>query len=484
MSGGLRARIGAFSRSFLPDRRYRRFHPVYFIKFIQKYLIVFLLPLARALLVRDWAALLLALRQSAALLAAAALIGALEWRAAGWTLDAHGVLRLRSGLLLRRHRVMRGAELAALRIDRTPLLRCLGAGAVTLYDARTRRAGIPVLYLSRADCARLAEGLMPAAGAAPFYRAGRGERLPLLVLGVDTLTTGLFLWAAVRQTQDFGAWAERMALAGLGRLAQAAATWLPVGAAWLLTAAGTLLALSVGRSFCRTVYYRVYRNNEIVHSVGGLFHRFDCRVRLSCVCACDVRATPAARLLHIRPVYLIAGRFWGGDLPVMLCRPGQEAALRALLPGAILPPAGARADTKGRSMAAFLALPGLPAALLLVLAVLAMRLLPDLALAFFLAALAFVLMAAVNWDGRRRECVRPGPGCLTACTVRFFTLHSWYLPQPAARLDYTQSVWAWAVRRGSLTLRFAGGWSLKIKSIPEPEAQAVFAAHTAAASPK
>jgi hypothetical protein len=463
------ARIAAFYRSFLPDSRYRRFHPVYLLKFIQKYLILYLLPLVRALLIWDWAAFWLALRQSAVLLLAAALLAALEWRSGGWFCDADGTLHLRRGLLRRQHLVVRGEALAAVRTDRALYHRAMGAGVLTLYYAQAQKPGTLTLYLTRRDCEQLAARLMPADGA-PFYRAVGGERLSLTLLGVDTVTTGLFLWAALRQTEDFGRWAEQIALTGLGRVAAAAATWLPVGTAWLLTAAAALLFFSVGRSVFHTMNYSVYKSDDVILSSGGFLHLSSCRVRVSAITACDIRATPTARLLRRYPVYLTAGSYTGGELPVFLYRAGHDAQLHALLPLAV-PPKKQFVDTKGRSLVAFLWLPACLSGLLLLLAMLAVRLLPDLAAAFFLAALGFLLMLGVGLEGFRRETVNRAGTVLAVCTVRFYTLHYWSIFGDVPQTVFSQSVWAYAVRRGSLMLCLPCGVRIRVKSIPEAEAE-------------
>lgn len=469
-AGGAKARLRAFRRFFLPDTRYRHFHFVYLFRFVQKYLPVLLLPLLRALLEWDLAALWLALRQSGALLAAAALLALLEWRAAGWMVDGSGVLHLCSGLVRRRHLLLRREELAAVRIERAPHCRLLGAAAVALYPARAQKPAPPVLYLPRADAERLAAMLIPAEGA-PFYRAVGAERLPMVLLGADTVTTGVLLWAAVRRTHQLGIRAEQAALAGFSRAAAAAAAWLPAGTAWLLTGAGVLLLLSLGRSLCRTAFYKVYKSDACILFRGGIFHLSACRVRIAAVTVCDIRATPAARLLRHYPVYLTAGTY-RGDLPVLLLHAGQESRLAQLIPGAVPAPAR-RQDTAGRSFAAFLLLPGLGCGMLSLLALAALFLLPGLAGAFALAALVCGGMLAAGIRGRRCEDVTHSGACLTAHIVRRFTLHTYCLPAAPAQTVLVQSVWAYAARRGNLLLCLAGGTVLKVKSIPEAQAAAL-----------
>jgi membrane protein YdbS with pleckstrin-like domain len=453
---------------FLPDARYRHFHPVYLIKFIQKFLVLYLLPLVRALFLWDLDALAAALRQGAALLALITLFAALEWRASGWFVDEENVLHIRQGILFRRHLFIRGEELSAVRTDRSLYLRLLGAGQLTLFYARVRRPGTVVLYLPRRDCRALSDRLLPV-NAPPFYRPLGAERLSLLILSVNAVTTALFLYIAIRQTKAFGLWADEVALAGLNEAAATAATWLPIGAAWLLVLAGTLLAISVGRSFFHTARYRVYKTDEAVLSCGGILHISECRVRLACVTACDIRATPAARLLHCYPVYLLAGAYTGGELPVLLYRRGHEEILAQLLPGIALPSEGLR-PLKGRSLIAFLTVSGPLMGLFLLTSILSARILPDLAPMFYLAFAFSLLMGAVDLDGRRKECVLRTGARLTARVVRFYTLHTYCFFPCGAVFSFLQSPWSCAVRRGNLVIHLPAGTKVKIKSIRESEA--------------
>ena len=132
---------------------FQHFHFVYSVRFIQKYLLLTLVPLAQALLNRQLAAFWQALRQSAGLLGVLALLALARGRAAGWRLEASGCLRLRTGLALRRQLALPAGTLAALRLERPPGLRLLGASALTLYPARTARLRPVTLYLSRREAA-------------------------------------------------------------------------------------------------------------------------------------------------------------------------------------------------------------------------------------------------------------------------------------------------------------------------------------------
>ena len=452
---------------FLPDARYRHFHPVYLFKFIQKYLVLYLLPLLRALFLWDLDALWLALQQGAFLLIVVAAVAALQWRASGWFLDENNRLHLRQGFLLRRHLLLCGEELAALRTDRALYLRAVGAGKLTLYYARVHSPGTLTLYLTRRDCALLSDRLLPV-NSAPFYRPLGAERLSLLLLSMNAAAALLFLSAAVRQTQSVGSWAERVALAGLNHAAAAAATWLPVGIAWLLTLIGFVFAISVTRSFLYTAKYKVYKSEQAVLARGGVLHISECRIRLSSVSACDIRATPAARLLRCYPVFLIAGAYDGGELPVLLYRPGREDVLTQLLPGVVLPAQGRR-PLAGRSILAFLTISGPLAGVSFLLTLLSFRFLPDLAPIFLVAFAVSLFMLVIDLDGFRKECIVCQGAHVTARIVRCFTLHNYCFFAGGAWYFYFQSPWSYAVHRGNLTIHLPAGQRLMVKSVTEAE---------------
>ena len=450
---------------------FQHFHFVYSVRFIQKYLLLTLVPLAQALLNRQLAAFWQALRQSAGLLGVLALLALARGRAAGWRLEASGCLRLRTGLALRRQLALPAGTLAALRLERPPGLRLLGASALTLYPARTARLRPVTLYLSRREAAALAGRLMPLPAGAARLRPTRAERLCLALLNANALSSALVLAAAWRQVRALGGWAEQAARAGLDHALALAADWLPVRAGWLPAALAALLAFSLLRSGCDTAFWRLYVSGPVLAMRGGLLCPTETRIRTAAVTACDIRATPTARLLGRWPVYLAAGSYRGA-LPVLLRpgRPDQAGRLAALLPGAVLPDA-APGSARGRSLAAFVLWPGVLAGGTLLALAAATKAAPALVPALAPAAGAALTLLAVAWDGRRRERALRAGGRLTVCTVRRFTLHCWCFFAAPASAHFRQTPPEAARGRGRLTLAFPAGLRVRVRSVTRQAAR-------------
>ena len=80
-------------------------------------------------------------------------------------------------------------------------------------------------------------------------------------------------------------------------------------------------------------------------------------------------------------------------------------------------------------------------------------------------------MLGVGLEGFRRETVNRAGTVLAVCTVRFYTLHYWSIFGDVPQTVFSQSVWAYAVRRGSLMLCLPCGVRIRVKSIPEAEAE-------------
>lgn len=448
----------------------KHFHPMMAALFLRKTLVLYLLPLARVALARDWAALGEALRQDAALFA---LLAGISWALLHfkrWGLDEQGVLHLFWTLGLHCERAVPGRAVAALAIERPLLFRLTGASRVTLYFAQQAENRKFVLYLSKHDAEALAGALLPAVPQI-IHRAAGTETLALAVLGANGLSTFLFLWFALRESRGFWADAEALAYRQVEHLAAFAARWLPAGAAWLLAIAALLSGASLVRSAAQTARHEAFAGAEVLGCRSGLVRRYEYRIRRSALSYADMRLSPAAYLLRRRPVYVAAGSF-KSPLPLLICRAGNKALPAAFLPGFAVPPVP-RADLKGRNLAFFFPAGG-PMAFCLLLAVLARSTLPALALPLLLLAAWFLPALAMAAVGYRQEGVWPYGGHLTLRRQRGAHLHCiCVLAQPA--LVQAQNPWAAAAQRANLTLCFAPGVREKVRSIPYQDAAACFA---------
>lgn len=386
-----------------PDKKtlYHHFHIVYSLKLMQKMLVLCVVPLIEPLVSLDLAGLFEALVQEIFLLAALAAAAGVLWAGAGWRLEEGG-LWLCTGVLARQYRRVSFGQIAVVELARPPLLRLAGCTRMTLYLSKSASMPKVRLYLPRRAAAGLAEILLPTRTGQTFYKPTGAERLGFVMLSANLVTTAALLWLSARQTvellgENLAGSLNDLTQKNLARIERLVGLFLPAGVAWLFTIALVLSGVSLLISLFKTARFHVSRNGGVIFYRGGLFTHTERRVRASAVTVCDVRTTLAARLLRRYPVYLAAGSFDGGDIPVLVYKKGQEALLEALMPEFCLPgPARKGLYANGRSLPAFLGPPGVLLGVGLVLtAVSAWRLpalTPFLAL-LLLPALALSLVA-------------------------------------------------------------------------------------------
>lgn len=440
----------------------RHYHPVYTLHFLRRSAPVYLLPPFVALLQWDWAGFHALLRQEALILAAMVLLAAVQYACNRWRLDEGGALHLHTGVLAKRHTLIRRGQLAALRMERKVGYRLLGASTLTLYFTADRR---PVtLYLSKRDAAVLAEALLPAPTGSEYHPTGT-EWLGLCLLSADVAATGLLAVVAVQQTKRLAPWAEELAKAQLEQLVALAQLVLPAGTALLLVAAGLLAAISFARGVLHAAGYRARRcENGLLLAEGGWLHFSQTRVRTACIAWAEERCTLWALLLRRRPVYVAAGGYTA-ELPLIVYPYRDVQAVRRLLPGYI-PPAGPRCPLTGRSLPAYLGLPGGLLGSFVLLCLLARQfspaLLPMLAIPTILSALLLpTAVAGFLWEGAWLE-----GGTLLAVRGGWYTLHRYCFFRAPVQLAQKQSPWAVPAHRADLRLLLPAGRQLRLRSMP------------------
>lgn len=439
------------------------FHWSYSLRFIRKTLVVCLLPLVQVAFRREWSALFTALWQDLALFCVIALASSSILLSSGWRLDETGALHLHWDLFIHVDRIVRGGELAAVRIERSLFHHLTGAAQLTLYPAKAAGRQSYTLCLPVHDAEWLADQLMPAARDEVYHPDG-GERLVLALLSANSVTTLLLLMLALRQNASYSALPEQIAIAHLNQTAAWAARWLPAGLAWLFTFLGFLIGISLGRSLLHTLGYHVWRTGGILCGRSGVLHTFQYRVRVETICFADVRLSPSARLLHRYPVYVTAGSYTDSDIPVFIYKPGQEALLERLLPGFRLPP-DVPLSTDRRSLTLFLPAGALFAVSLLLTLVSAYAL-PSLTPVLLFPTVSFFLMTLCAAEGYRHEGAWCGEGRLTLRRQRYFTMHCICVFSPQVSVALVQSPWAVSARRANLSLHLPGQQCLKVRSIP------------------
>ncbi|HIW54753.1 MAG TPA: PH domain-containing protein [Candidatus Ruthenibacterium merdigallinarum] len=315
----------------------RRFHLLHVLRYFRYGLLLCLVPIVRALLALDVHAVFAALYQDALILALTAAGALALWRTTSLSLE-NGVLCASSGLFFKTRRVYAASSIAAIEIARPVYCRLFGASHVTIHPKNLRRGARLRLYLSRSGAEALADALMPARQDTSLFAPTGFERLNFVVLSANVLTGCAFAVMAARHLEDVFDDFHHLAAENLSRLTALAARWLPAGLAALTALGFCIAAITVLYAFFRTFGFSVCRNGDVLIARGGLLSKTERRIRVSCVTLCEVRVTPAARLLRRCPVYVRAGSFNGSDIPLMLCRDGAEDSVQMLLPAFRMPP--------------------------------------------------------------------------------------------------------------------------------------------------
>ena len=363
---------------------------------------------------------------------------------------------------------MQASQLAAVQLEQPLIYRLGGASRVTFYPTLLPRGRAVTLCLKNRDARMLADRLMPAPPEEYYHPAG-GQRLALVLLGANSLSTLLLVWVALGQGNDA---AEQMALSQLDQAVAWAARWLPIGLAWVLTLLTFLFGLSLLRSFSHTVHYAVWRGQGVLASRGGLLLRVERRFRLDRLTCAEVRLSPIARLLRCYPVYLTAGCY-SGDAPLFVYRAGQEELIHRLLPGLRLPPNRrlSLAQVQGRSLAMLVPAGGTFTFLVLLLLV-ASWALPGAIPLLALPAAVSALWLVISFQGFFREGAWPAEGRITFLRQRRLSLRCVCIFSPVVCLQISQSPWAVTQGRANLTFAYPGRLHEKVRSIPLADAHA------------
>lgn len=403
--------------------RPRHFHILYCLRYFRYGLLLCLVPMVQALLRFDLASFYAALRQDAVILAGCAALALALWTRTGFWLSP-GAVQAQTGFAAKSRRTFSQKSLAALEITRPLHCRVLGASRVVLYFKNYARPRTYAFVLRRRDALALADALMPVRFDASVFEPAGFEKLALGMLSANAATAGVFGVMGFRRMREvLGDDFRDMALGQLARMELIAARWLPAGLAVLATAVFVLISFTFLYALLRAVGFSVCRSGGVIVSRGGLVTKTERRIFLACVSACDMRVTPAARLLRRYPLYVRAGSFAGGELPLLVCRKGHEQLAQALLPGFSLP--DRPLCTPGRkSPVQYFWMPGtclvLSAALCGVSSWALPGALPVLAVPVFLSLCSLLVSA----EGLLREGVCGNANrTLSLCFTRFFTRH-------------------------------------------------------------
>lgn len=318
--------------------RQRRFHIIFAVHYLRYGLLLCLVPMLQALLAFDLDSLWAALRQDAVILLACAAAALALWRATAFRLE-DGAVKVTQGVFYRSYHTFGRASIAALEIARPLYCRMLGASRITLYFKTNASPKSYSMFLHKKDAAAVADVLLPVRSDTSVFEPTGFERLSFVMLSANIITSSAFaLWGVKQLDEVLGQNFQQIALDTFHEAELFAARYLPTGLAFLVTLGFAVTGFTFLYALLHTAGFKVCRNGGVIISKGGFVTLIERRILVACVSACDVCVTPPARLLRRYPVYLSAGSFRGGDLPVLVYKKRGRADSGA--PAAQLLPAG------------------------------------------------------------------------------------------------------------------------------------------------
>ena len=400
-----------------------RFHPLHALRYLRYGFVLCLVPMVQALLAFDLESLAVALRQDAAILIVCCALAAVLWRSTWFSVEGDAVCAREGVFLLSSHRYA-SKSISAVEISRPLHCRMLGASNVTIYfKSRGARRKV-VLCLPRRAAAEAAQALLPVRDDTSVFAPMGFERFALVMLSANLLTGCVFVYLGARRlTEWLGQPVRDKALENFTRLESLLASVLPAGLALATAALFVLIAAAFLVSLLHTAGFRVCRNGGVIISRGGLLTKLERRILVSAVTSADVRVTPVARLLRRRPVYVTAGSYRGGDLPLMVCRAEARRAPQALVPD-YAPADGPLCVPARKSLPQYLWKPGSALAASLALCGAALWTVPGVLPVLYIPLIASLACCAVSAEGYFAEGVRRNENrTLSVTYTRFFTRH-------------------------------------------------------------
>lgn len=403
--------------------RQRRFHIIFAVHYLRYGLLLCLVPMLQALLAFDLDSLWAALRQDAVILLACAAAALALWRATAFRLE-DGAVKVTQGVFYRSYHTFGRASIAALEIARPLYCRMLGASRITLYFKTNASPKSYSMFLHKKDAAAVADVLLPVRSDTSVFEPTGFERLSFVMLSANIITSSAFaLWGVKQLDEVLGQNFQQIALDTFHEAELFAARYLPTGLAFLVTLGFAVTGFTFLYALLHTAGFKVCRNGGVIISKGGFVTLIERRILVACVSACDVCVTPPARLLRRYPVYLSAGSFRGGDLPVLVYKKGEERTVERLLPN-FCPPDGPLCMPARKSPVQYLWQPGTLLALSLALCGVASYAMPQILPMLFVPVVLALAGLLVSLEGFFREGLHKNANrTLSVCYTRFFTRH-------------------------------------------------------------
>lgn len=401
----------------------KRFHILQYQKYIKYALLLCVLPMIRAVLMFDWESLMFALTQDIAILAACFIITIIAFIKGQYSYTPR-LLTIKKGILLSKTLFIPLKDIAVVETVRPLTFRLLYASKVTVYFSSKSTLKKITFVVSKKNAEEFCTAIMPVKSDVAVFEPSGADRLTFVMLSVNLVTSSIFGIMTAKNVADImGKEVQKFALDSFTKFELLFEKVLPTGLAFFTAVLFLVLAAALISSIIRTAFFKVCRNGGILITKGGIFSKFERRFCCSEIIMCDVRTTPAARLLQRYPVFLSAGSYHGSDTPVFAFSKKQRHRLQMLLPEFELGTAKYSIPYK-RNIFQFVWQQLTALLIIIAVGVLSYFYLPD-ALPLLIVPLILILISLANAiDGFGRENLyRQDNRTIFAVFTRFFTLH-------------------------------------------------------------
>ncbi len=405
-----------------------RFHFIYTFRILKKSLPLLLLPMLRLIFRLDWENFFIALQQNILLLIFLTLAAIFFWFFTNCQWNTNDI-SIREGFFFKRTRVFKNSDIAAIVLYRPLLCRIFGATQVIVYFTTGKYPNKIRFYLPKKDALLLRETLFPAEEAPKaVYSLSGAKRIAFILLSGDIITSfilGFLGWRQISQLfQNDELGLIQLAIDGFFNIEQIISLLLPAGIALLVSFLFILTVFTFIRSFFLTANYTARRYHGILQTSFGIIQRTETTIRLSAISYCDIQHTPLSRILRYRPVHIAAGRFKTKELPLLICKSGQEKIIQGLLPQWRSSSSLAITNNGPKSIMTYIWFPFSFFTFFTFLLISAGQFLPDYLHLFILPCVLFFASTLAHLEAYFLEGIAKHPrGGITLSYTRFFTRH-------------------------------------------------------------
>ncbi len=311
-----------------------RFHVFYSFKYLKYALLLCIVPIIQALIAFDISAFINAVIQNIFILLFFFITSFLMWYNTSFKL-LNNCLNISQGIFIKYNRIYKNNSIAVIDIIRPLHYRFFGAAKLIIYFKNHVYPKKITLVLPKKTAENMAQTLMPLVKENSVFEPIGFEKIVLVVLSANIVTTALLLWVTVQRMSEI----LGRNLYDLANVARENLIWvenllksfLPAGLALMGSLFFGVVSLTILHSFFKTSGLRVCRFGGIILSECGVLIKTQRRIEIKSITSCDVRITPTGRLLNRSTLYVTAGSFKCIDFPVMIISNKRPFAPKILM---------------------------------------------------------------------------------------------------------------------------------------------------------